>query len=61
MLQDEIQTAERLGLKPNTLSKWRVTGFGPAFVKIGRAVRYDPADVDAWLARRKVKSTSEAA
>jgi predicted DNA-binding transcriptional regulator AlpA len=58
-LINQILAAERLNLAPNTLAKWRVTGAGPKFVKIGRAVRYDPADLDVWLNTRKVQSTSE--
>jgi predicted DNA-binding transcriptional regulator AlpA len=60
-LQDEKQTAEILGIKPNTLAKWRLTGAGPKFARVGSAIRYDPKDVEAWLESRKVQSTSEAA
>jgi excisionase family DNA binding protein len=28
------------------------------FLKVGRSVRFDPADVDAWLERAKVPVTS---
>lgn len=47
----------RLG-KP-TLERFRVTGAGPRFVKLGGAVRYRRCDLDAWLASRVVASTSE--
>ncbi|NYH95421.1 helix-turn-helix transcriptional regulator [Novosphingobium marinum] len=60
-LANEVQTAEALDVAPNTLAKWRITGEGPPFLKIGRSVRYDPADVQQWLASRKVRSTSERA
>lgn len=29
-------------------------GYGPPFVRIGRAVLYRPPDLDAWLARHVV-------
>ena len=45
------QTAEWLQLEAQTLAKWRVTGKGPRFVKLGRAVRYRIADVDEWIER----------
>lgn len=32
-----------------TLAKWRVIGKGPVYTKVGRHVRYDWADVRAWL------------
>ncbi len=33
-----------------TLAQWRSRGIGPKYRKIGRHVRYDWADVHAWLA-----------
>ncbi len=44
---------------PNTLEKWRHTGGGPPFMKVGRSVRYDVAMADKWLDDRLHKSTSE--
>ena len=32
-----------------TLAQWRSKGTGPQYQKIGRHVRYDWADVHAWL------------
>ena len=51
--------AAYLGLAESTLEKARVTGTGPDFVKLGRAVRYRVADLDGWLASRVVSSTSQ--
>ena len=42
--------ATYLGLSGRTLEAKRVTGGGPKFLKLGRAVRYDVDDLDAWLA-----------
>lgn len=36
-------------------------GGGPAYIKLGKRVVYDTADLDAWLARHRRQSTSEAA
>jgi len=47
----------RLG-KP-TLEKFRISGDGPRYVKLGGAVRYRRCDLEAWLAERLVRSTSE--
>jgi hypothetical protein len=33
-----------------TLEAWRAIGRGPAWVRVGRNVRYRRRDVDAWLA-----------
>lgn len=58
VLMSTKQLAKVLGLSPQTLEKWRVTGGGPVFQKIGRAVRYDWGDVEVWMAGRRVKSTA---
>ena len=48
-----------LGLAVSTLNKHRVYGTGPRFVKLGRSVRYRPADLDAWIDANRRASTSE--
>lgn len=53
------EAAVKLGLSPGYLIKKRVTGGGPAFVKLGARVSYDPADLDAWVAANKRRSTSD--
>lgn len=47
-----------LRISVRTLQAWRVSGQGPAFLKIGAAVRYERGGLDAWLATRAVTSTS---
>ncbi|MEQ1488947.1 MAG: helix-turn-helix domain-containing protein [Terricaulis sp.] len=50
------EAAARLGLSKSTLDKWRCAGKGPRYVKsTDRAVRYDPEDLDAWIAARKTR------
>lgn len=51
--------ARLLGTKRRTVDEWRITGKGPAFVRVGRSVRYTPEAVDAWLKSQQHKSTSE--
>ena len=48
-----------IGLSVSTLNKLRCSGGGPAFLKLGRAVRYKPVDLKDWLDSRRVISTSE--
>jgi len=43
------EAADYLGLSVSTLNKWRVTGDGPKFVKLGRAVAYRISDLHEWL------------
>lgn len=55
------QAAEYLGVRPQTLACWATTGrYGLPFIRVGRAVRYRKADLDAWLANRTAVSTGEA-
>ncbi|MYE59960.1 MAG: helix-turn-helix domain-containing protein [Alphaproteobacteria bacterium] len=49
-----------LGLSPRTLDRYRVSGTGPGFHKFGNRVRYLRADVVAWAAERRCRSTSDA-
>jgi excisionase family DNA binding protein len=35
-----------------TLYQWRHKRIGPRAVKIGRHLRYDPAEVQAWLRKQ---------
>jgi Helix-turn-helix domain len=42
----ESDAAIRLGLKVATLRAWRHQGRGPAFVRLGRAIRYLAGDID---------------
>ena len=53
------QAAAILGLSPRTLERYRVTGEGPVFAKLGRLVRYSRADIEKWAARRSRRSTSD--
>ena len=51
--------AEILNVSPKTLAKWRWSGEGPKFVKIGRCVRYASEDLDLHIDRRRRHSTSD--
>jgi predicted DNA-binding transcriptional regulator AlpA len=51
--------ARYVGLAKRTLEKMRLTGDGPRFYKLGRAVVYDTQDLDAWLHERARRSTSD--
>lgn len=51
--------AERLGLTERTLSEKRITGTGPAFVRLGKSVRYRPEAVDEWLLSQEFRRTSD--
>lgn len=41
-----------------TLERFRLTGEGPLFAKLGGAVRYRKRDLDGWIESRLLQSTS---
>lgn len=43
------EVAEETGIPVGTLAYWRHDGRGPAYLKIGKRVKYDPAVVWAWI------------
>jgi excisionase family DNA binding protein len=45
--------AEYLGLSVRTLENWRYQGRGPKCVLMGRTVRYDLQDLDAWVSSHR--------
>jgi len=51
--------AARIGFAEGTFNNMRVYGGGPPYVKAGRKVLYRDVDVDAWLARKIIFSTSQ--
>ena len=61
-LWDTEQTAAFIKVRPSTLVAWRQRGdFGPTFLKLGRRVLYDPADVRRWLQCQRFQSTAAVA
>jgi excisionase family DNA binding protein len=59
-LLNEAQAANYLNVSVRTLQQWRVSGRGPGFTKLSRAVRYRRADLDAFIANGVAQSTTEA-
>jgi predicted DNA-binding transcriptional regulator AlpA len=47
-LLNERDAAALLGVSVRSLQAWRQRGEGPVYVKLGRLVRYRPADLDAF-------------
>ena len=55
----ETEAAGRLGLKVPTLRAWRAQGRGPAYIRLGRAIRYLPTDVEEFLQSNRHHPGSE--
>ncbi len=43
------EVASFLGVPVATLYQWRYCGVGPKAYRVGRYLRYDPAEVSRWL------------
>jgi hypothetical protein len=48
-LLTEAQAADFLKLSIRTLQAWRIRPAGPAFVRAGRAIRYQRCELIAWV------------
>ncbi len=48
--------ARLLQVPMKTLYQWRYQRLGPKPIRVGRYLRYDPADVTQWLKARKAAS-----
>jgi transposase-like protein len=57
---DVEEAANILGISTALLNKWRVTGKGPAFIKLGRRVVYTQPDLLAFIEARRRLNTAEA-
>ena len=58
-LLTEREAAAFLRLKPVTLKKWRCRGRGPAYVRLGSAIRYERAALLAYLDRVRIGPGAE--
>lgn len=58
-LIDTAELARRTGTSTSTWTCRRVSGDGPPFIKVGKCVRYQWRDVEAWLESQKRRSTSD--
>jgi len=47
------EVAHALGIKTNTLKKWRSDRKGIPFFRIGKSIRYQMKDVIEWIEKHK--------
>lgn len=52
------EAAQYCCLSKSTFDKLRLTNDGAVFIRVGGRVLYSTDDLDAWLARHRVRSTS---
>jgi Helix-turn-helix domain len=56
----ERDASQYIGLTVAFLRKARQLGRGPAYLRIGRTIRYRIKDLDAWLEQYRVKTRESA-
>ena len=56
---NQIELAARLNISPRTLERWRWTGEGPRFMKVGGRVVYRLEDVEGYEDSQLRNSTAE--
>ena len=54
---NQIELSRRWNISPRTLERWRWTGEGPSFVKLGGRVVYRLEDIEAFEADQLRKNT----
>jgi excisionase family DNA binding protein len=58
MLLNAGQVAQMLGMSVATIRKWVLTRYIP-YRKVGRAVRFSAAEIQAWAQGKSVKPAQE--
>jgi predicted DNA-binding transcriptional regulator AlpA len=50
----EVEAAKVLNMNKQTLANWRYQGRGPAYIKLGKAVRYQYADIEKFITENRI-------
>ena len=58
-LYNEKETAKLLSMSVKTLQRYRYTGGGPIYIKLGKSVRYKEADIEKYVSERTRYITTE--
>ncbi len=58
-LRTSKEAADFLRMSDSWLAKARMQGDGPAFIRVGRSIRYSEAALLQWIKSRQRLSTSE--
>ena len=53
-LLHEVQAAKLLAVSPAWLQRKRWEGDGPAFIRHGRAIRYEVSAIEDWIERHRI-------
>ena len=58
-LYNEKETAKLLSMSVKTLQRYRYTGGGPIYIKLGKSVRYKESDIEKYVSERTRYITTE--
>lgn len=61
VLLNAEQAARLLGCTAAALALWRREDRGPAYIRLGRLIRYRKSDVFAWISSRRVPGEAQGA
>lgn len=50
------EVADLLNIPVDLLYHWRYQRTGPPAIRVGKYLRYDPSELERWLAERKTAS-----
>jgi predicted DNA-binding transcriptional regulator AlpA len=53
------EAAKLLSVSRKTLEKWRCSGSGPKYSKLGRIVVYRVADLESFMSENQFRSTAQ--
>ena len=59
-LLHETHAAKLLAVSPAWLQRKRWEGDGPAYIRHGRAIRYEHAAIEAWIESHRIAPRGEA-
>jgi hypothetical protein len=59
-LLDTDEAARIIDVPPRTLTSWRLSDRGPAFIRIGKRVKYDLEDVYAFIESQRRQTSDRA-
>lgn len=57
-LMTPSEAAAVLRLPEATLRQWRYLGRGPAYMKVGKHIRYRQADLTKWIDTQRIEPTN---
>lgn len=52
LLLTTAEAAAALDVEQTVLAKWRRQGTGPAFIQLGRTIRYHPETITNWTSTK---------